>query len=211
LVDKAIAFRAQKTIQYIPNGIDLQRFNHMDAERNRVRLGLQGRVIGTLGNHENPLELHKVIEAAKALEHTKLNFIIAGRGAAVNVAKEHAKTAKLSNVRFFGYVDPSDMPNMLAAFDVGLCPYTKTKMDEARSPMRLFAYAAAGLPTVSTDLEEVRRLNFPNVVLVKDDAKALAQGILQALQMRRQQPNNIYQYDIHRLVSDYELVLQASK
>jgi hypothetical protein len=82
-------------------------------------------------------------------------------------------------------------------------------MDDARSPMRLIAYAAAGLPIVCTDLVEVRRLQFPTVVLVDDSAQSLAEGIRRALLLPRIRPPQIDDYDIHRLVKRYETVLRG--
>jgi hypothetical protein len=82
-------------------------------------------------------------------------------------------------------------------------------MDEARSPMRLLAYAAAGIPTVCTDREEVRRMEFSNVVLVQDHSAAFAEGVRFALQLPRRRPSQIDAYDIKSLASQYENVLAA--
>jgi glycosyltransferase involved in cell wall biosynthesis len=122
-------------------------------------------------------------------------------------AEQRVQREGIQNVIFRGYIPPEDAPGLISAFDVGLCSYTKSPMDDARSPMRLLMYAAAGLPTVCTDLEEVRRMQFPNVVLVNDDAPSLAEGVGHALQLPRAQPPQIVNYDLHKLVPKYEAIL----
>jgi glycosyltransferase involved in cell wall biosynthesis len=208
LVDKARALGTRGPVHLIPNGVDLQRFAHANGMGVRRQLGLQGRVVGLVGNNDKPAELDKVLSAAKALCDQELTFLIAGRGAAMAGAAKRACDEGLCNVRFLGYIPPDQVPDVLSALDVGLCPYAKTPMDDARSPMRLIAYAAAGLPTVCTDLVEVRRLQFPSVVLVDDSVQAFAEGIRCALSMPRIRPAQIEDYDINRLVKRYEAVLE---
>lgn len=206
LADKARAIGARGPIYLIPNGVDLECFDQTDASSVRAELGLEGRVIGMVGNYSQPAELNKVLDAAKLLSHQDLTFLIAGRGAAMPGAQKRARQEDLWNVRFLGDVSMARMPSVLAALDVGLCPYTKTPMDDARSPMRLIAYAAASLPIVCTDLVEVRRLQFSSVVLVDDTAQSLADGIEHALTLPRVRPPQITDYDIKRLVQQYEKV-----
>jgi teichuronic acid biosynthesis glycosyltransferase TuaH len=207
LADKVRNLGVRGTVHLIPNGVDLGRFDHADGANVRQRLGLNGRVVGMVGNHDEPAELHKVLDAAQLLADSDICFLIAGRGAALAGARHRAQQEQLHQVRFSGYVPPMQMPDVLAALDVGLCPYAKTPMDDARSPMRLLAYAAAGLPIVCTDLLEVRRLQFPTVILVEDSARGLAQGIQYALAQPRTRPPQLDRYDVPRLVKQYEAVL----
>lgn len=86
----------------------------------------------------------------------------------------------------------------------------KTLMDDAGTPMCLMMYAAAGIPTVCTDLQEVRRMGLPNVVLVEDEAQALALGIARALDLPRARPSHMGTYDLPQLLKRYESVLEGS-
>jgi hypothetical protein len=98
---------------------------------------------------------------------------------------------------------------IIQMFDVGLCPYGKNPGTNAASPMRLLHYTAAGIPTVCTDLAEVRRMKFPNVVLVEDNSESLANGIEQALRLPRVRPQEIDAYDLRRLAAKYEKVIKG--
>jgi len=209
LVDRAHELGARSAVHHIPNGIDLERFASADGAQVRARWGIRGRLVGAVGNHDKPAEMEKILAAARALMGQEVTFLIAGRGAAVPAASQRARREGLHNVVFHGYVPPSEAAETVAALDVGLCPYRKTPGADAGSPMRLLMYAAAGVPAVCTDLEEVRRMGFPNVVLVEDNAHALADGIQLALRLERAQPPQIAAYDIRRLIRQYESVLQA--
>jgi glycosyltransferase involved in cell wall biosynthesis len=210
LMDKARLMGAQGPIYHIPNGVDLCLFQNVDGNSIRKELGVSGKLVGSVANYDKPAELDKVIAVAKAFARRDVIFLIAGRGTAIEPAKQRAKREGLTNLIFRGYVSPEEAPTLVSAFDVGLCCYTKSLMDDARSPMRLLMYAAAGLPTVCTNLEEVRRMRFPNVVLVEDDAQSLLEGVERALQLPHGRPPQIEMYDLHNLTKQYEEILQGS-
>ena len=207
LAESARAENPDAKIYLIPNGVDLQSMTGNESVQVRKQLNVQNKLIGSVGNHDQPAELDKILDAAKLFTKEDVTFMIAGRGAAVPVAKKRVQREGIANVMFHGYVPYHQVFNMVSALDIGLCPYLKTPMDDARSPMRLLLYTAAGLPTVCTQLEEVRRLNFSNVLLVEDNANSLAEGINQALHMPRVRPPQIDEFDLTRLTQKYEEIL----
>lgn len=209
LVDKARSLGAHGPIYLIPNGIELSQYTDVDSTRVRSSMGIAGCLVGSVGNHDKPEELEILLGAAQILLKNNITFLIAGRGSAVPWARKRAREKHLSNVVFWDYVPPNRLAETISGLDVGLCPYLKTPMDDARSPMRLLAYSAAGLPVVCTDLVEVRRMDFQNVVLVKDNAVALAEGINRALKLERQVPAQIQAYDVPYLAKKFEDVILA--
>jgi len=209
LMDQARAMGAHGPVYHIPNGVDLCLFRNVDGTSLRKELGVSGKLIGSIANYDKPIELDNVIDMAKAFVQSDIMFLVAGRGTAMEPARQRTKREGLTNLIFRGYIPPENAPTLIGAFDVGLCSYTKSRMDDARSPMRLLMYAAAGLPTVCTNLEEVRRMKFPNVVLVEDDAESLIVGVKRALQLPRIRPPQIEMYDLRYLVEQYEAILQG--
>lgn len=209
LVEKARRAHARGPIYHIPNGVALDQIPPTKNPALRERLGVRGALVGVVGNHEHAAELDKVLEAAATLADRDVTFLIAGRGGAMAGARRRAAREGLRNVSFMGFVPPSQVADVVRGLDVGLCPYRRSPMDDARSPMRLLLYTAAGLPVVCTDLEEVRRMDLPNVVLVPDAPGALSEGILVALDRPRGRPPQIEQYDVQRLVDRYEQVLRG--
>lgn len=209
LAEKARREGARGLVHLIPNGIETSLYRDADGSLWRERFGKRGKIIGVVGNHDKPAELEKVLLAAQILGNAELTFVIAGRGLALSSAQKLAHHLHLANVIFTGPLARAEIPFLLAALDVGLCPYLKTPGDDARSPMRLLQYSAAGLPVVCTDLEEVRRMDFPNIILTQDDPRSLAEGIARALTMPRRIPPQVEDYDIHRLTARYEAVLRG--
>ena len=75
--------------------------------------------------------------------------------------------------------------------------------------MRLLGYSALGLPTVATAVEEIRRMDFANVIGVEDATDSIVAGIQSALDMSRVVPDSIDQYDLNTLVARYEAVITS--
>ncbi len=209
LVEKACSQEARGPVYLIPNGVELSEYRHADGTHWRTQIGTRGKIVGLIGNHDKLVELEKVILAAQLLPGRELTFLIAGRGSALPQAQGLARQLDVENILFTGPLARSEVPSLLAALDIGLCPYQKNPGADAGSPMRLLQYSAAGLPVVCTDLEEVRRMGFPNVILVADEPRSLAEGIERALTLPRQVPPQIEAYDIQRLTARYEAVLRG--
>ncbi len=209
LVDTAIQRGTHKPVVLIPNGVELAEYDNLDRSLWRARLGIQGHLVAVLGNHDKEIEVNRVLELARLLADKDFQFIFAGRGSALPAAKKRAKTSGLSNVHFIGPLDRKEIPSFLAGMEMGLCPYQRTAGADAAIPMRLLQYAAAGLPTVCPDLTEVRKLGFPNVLLVEEEDQAFAEGLLGAAQMPIARPRRISEYDLPALVDKYEAVLRG--
>jgi hypothetical protein len=208
LADKA-KLLTSRPVHRIPNAVDLKQFTADGGIPWRKKWNAPGIWAGVLGNYDKPDELQNVLETAAVLRGDDISFIIAGRGASVPGARAQAAKRGLTKVKFVGEIPLPDSADVVSAFDVGLCPYRKTPFADACSPMRLLLYTAAGLPTVCTNLEEVRRMNFPNVVLVEDDPESAAEGIRRARTMPRARPDAITAYDLPRLAEQYERLLRG--
>lgn len=64
----------------------------------------------------------------------------------------------VENVHFLGRKPYEMLPNYCKGFDVALNPFVINDLTLAANPLKVREYLAAGLPTVSTDLPEVRIL-----------------------------------------------------
>jgi glycosyltransferase involved in cell wall biosynthesis len=207
LADKARIGGAGAPVTFIPNGVELSMYKNSDGRAWREKFGAGDAFVGVLGNHDKLVELEKVLLIAKELR--SFVFVIAGRGTALPAARRRAKAIGLHNVIFTGPMSRQEGPNLLAALDVGLCPYQKTPGGDAGSPMRLLQYSAAGLPVVCTNLEEVSRMNFRNVVRVDDNVNAFIAGIRQAVIIPKGRPSQLMDYDLPLLVSRWESILRG--
>ncbi|HXV13957.1 MAG TPA: glycosyltransferase [Candidatus Krumholzibacteria bacterium] len=66
-----------------------------------------------------------------------------------------------ANLHFLGAYPYRDLPTLLRHCDVGLVPFVKSELTHAVSPLKLFEYLAAGLPTVATRLHEIEASESP--------------------------------------------------
>jgi len=80
-----------------------------------------------------------------------------------------------ANVHFTGATPYPELPSLLAACDVGLVPFVKSELTHAVSPLKLFEYLAAGLPTVATRLDEIAGASSPAILC--DSAEEFARAV----------------------------------
>ncbi len=98
---------------------------------------------------------------------------------------EHmAPLSGLANVQIRPSVGREDLRALIANADVGLLPHVVSRLTRAMSPLKLQEYLAAGLPVAATDLEPVRSLGNPSVVLVPEGGDFTA-GVRSAVALGR--------------------------
>lgn len=76
-------------------------------------------------------------------------LLLVGYGPELEPAQELSQTLGLKNCIWTGRVDFSQVPNHIAAMDVGVGPYTEEALAYV-SPLKVIEYTAMGLPVVAT-------------------------------------------------------------
>lgn len=74
---------------------------------------------------------------------------------------------RLPNVAFLGEVPYAFLPRIVSSFAVGIIPFKITPLTLATNPVKVYEMLAAGLPVVTVDLPELRRLE-PLVAVARD-------------------------------------------
>jgi glycosyltransferase involved in cell wall biosynthesis len=111
-------------------------------------------LIGYVGGLHQHLDVDLLRELAHAFR----------RGSIVLVGPLLVDSAALPsepNIHLLGSRAHSELPALVAAFDVGLVPYLRTEYTATVNPTKLFEYLAMGVPVVSVDLPEVMSLDLP--------------------------------------------------
>ena len=138
-------------IVYIPNGADSADFEVSTARESiRQRLGFTRFTAVYAGAHGPANGLDLVLDAVDTLRDLDLDIVLVGGGVSKAGLVEEAARRSLTNVRFLDPVPKSQIPELLAAADVGLHVLADVEMfRSAVSPNKIFDYFAAGLPVVT--------------------------------------------------------------
>jgi glycosyltransferase involved in cell wall biosynthesis len=147
-------------------------------------------VVGFAGNFlASKVDFALLEETARARPHWTLLLI--GPSAPETASRLH-QLAQIPNVHWLGPKPYADLPQYIAAFDVGVIPYVSNAYTRSCFPLKLFEYLAAGKPVVASGLPELSEME-PDVVLA-NGARTFIQAIEAALsrsgeadRLRRQQ------------------------
>jgi len=149
------------------NAVDVE---HFDFERNKASVPLDMKdivnkrkpVVGFYGALAPWIDFEMLNEVAD--RHKEWEFVYLGvdyNGAAKDLEKKE-------NVHNLGAKNYENLPKYARYFNCAMIPFRRGEIAKATSPVKLFEYMAAGLPTVCTrDLQECKGYEF--VYMSKDD------------------------------------------
>jgi glycosyltransferase involved in cell wall biosynthesis len=173
-----------RPILVAPDAVDIALFDTpLSQDEARKKLGLpMGKTIALYaGAIDEPWKgAGTFYEASRYLSDDYLLVIVGGKPHYVE--RFQKQFPPVPAVRMEGYKNyDTELPTYLKAADVLAVP-NSAKQEISRistSPLKVFAYMAAGRPIVASDLPSIREvLNKSNASLVEpDNAEALAQGI----------------------------------
>jgi glycosyltransferase involved in cell wall biosynthesis len=140
--------RHARALQWIGNGVEdafVQACDHATPDPEIAALPAPR--LGYLGTLGDWVDLGTVRALAAAFPH----------GTVVLVGPVQTRLATLPrNVQVVGMLPRRRLPGVLAAFDVGLVPFRRSRLTDAVNPIKIYEYFAAGLPVIAADLEELR-------------------------------------------------------
>lgn len=121
-------------------------------------------VIGFFGLMADWVDQEAIIATAKA--HPEGSVVIIGK-----VAPDCDVSAMkaVPNIHFLGRQPYASLPGYCRAFDVALMPFTVNELTLNANPLKVREYLAAGLPVVSTDIPEVRKVGLCKLATSTED------------------------------------------
>jgi len=88
-----------------------------------------------------------------------VNLIIVGKGMYEKNYKDLVSVLDLTeSVKFVGKVQYKDLPYYYKNADMGLCTFMPTEFVRYSFPIKLVEYMAAGIPSISTDIGELKNI-----------------------------------------------------
>jgi len=177
----------QEKIVWIPNGVDLSRFEDFVAAASPKSEKVFK--VMYLGAHGQANALDVLIQTAKVIQdrgYSGIRFILVGDGPEKPKLMALAKDLGLHNVEFREPVPKSEVTKVLQEADVFLLNLEKVEVFRyGISPNKLFDYMAAGKPIISS----VRTLSSPvevtrcGLVVPPRDPKALVEAVITLYRM----------------------------
>ena len=152
LVEKGIP---KSKLMPFPNGIDLEYFSKRDDKdvREKYCMG-NSKVIIYLGVMGKTRKLDIIINAfAKVKQKTQaVKLLMVGDGTdRKNLEKLSEELGIKEEVIFTGQVHQSEVPNFIAAADIGLSPVPPLSFYKVSSPIKMLEYMAMGKPVVANE------------------------------------------------------------
>lgn len=107
-------------VEPLPNGVDVETFQPVDAEdfRQRYSLPADEPLVGYTGRHGHEKQLFDLVEAADGLDAT---VVFGGDGPARDELEAEARKRDV-DVRFLGFLDREDLPSFYSLLDVFAFP-----------------------------------------------------------------------------------------
>ncbi len=132
----------------IGNGVDVARFAGSRVEPAALPGDPAAPVLGYVGSIHSWFDAPLVEALARAIPESRV--VLVGP-AHPSVAREIERAvAALPNLFWLGAKPKEAVPGLVRAFRAGLIPFRRTPLTEAVNPVKLYEYAAAGVPCVTT-------------------------------------------------------------
>ncbi|MCX6021619.1 MAG: glycosyltransferase [Chloroflexi bacterium] len=198
-------------VSVLPNPVDMRKYRQADGEAMRRRYGFENKKVIGIGGLYAPFSgLLRFIEAANLLRDPNYVFLVVGFGELLEPAKQRAAELGLTNVIFTGRVPGEDIPAYYKAMDVPVLPFDRNGFTHAACLIKMLDFSAANKRFVATDLEEIQRVGFPNVVLADDTPHGIAVGIQEALANPWTGDNDfLLDYDTPNVIRRVETILSG--
>jgi hypothetical protein len=97
------------------------------------------------------------------------NFIFVGN---ITSTVPMQEMSRFSNIHFMGAYDHSYMPSVLNSFDLGMMPYKDNDFFRYSNPLKFYEFAAAGLRSVSSNMEVLNKFDPDFVKIVHNEPDA---------------------------------------
>jgi glycosyltransferase involved in cell wall biosynthesis len=157
--------RWSERVYLVPNAVDYEAYQARDEEiapaevlaLPRPRVGYSG----LIGRRLDLSLLHTL-----AVRHPDWSFVMMGMVRRAGCEEALDALAAMPNVHFIGSKPVHEAPRYVRAFDVCIVPYNDDQRAEHSSPLKIYEYAAAGKPIVSTRFAAAQELS--NFVWIGD-------------------------------------------
>jgi len=157
-------------IRLIPNGCEIEPAisEPIRSDAFERLKAWQGKVIGYVGNIEAKIDLDLLLKIAKRFPDCLL--VLAG---STHSNPRARALAGEDNILMPGVIPYDEVAAWVDRFSVGLIPHLDMDLTRSMNPLKLFVYAAHGVPVVATDIPNLSR-EWPGLSIATDHDEFLA-------------------------------------
>lgn len=135
-------------VSLVGNGVETERFARAEA-RPAALPGTPGvPTLGYVGSIHAWFDVPLVQALASGIPNAKV--VLVGPAHPATQREIERAAAETPNLHWMGPRPYDEIPSIVNAFRVGLIPFRRTPLTEAVNPVKLYEYAAAGVPCVTT-------------------------------------------------------------
>jgi len=138
----------------VPNAVDYDAYANCGRTKPDDMAGIRSPIVGYSGLIAARLDLGMLQQAAIA--RPDWSFVFVGSTNETHCERELRSLRELSNVHMLGAKPVNEVPRYIHQFDVCIIPYVVNLRAQHASPLKLYEYAAASKPIVSTDFADAR-------------------------------------------------------
>ncbi|MFA5750358.1 MAG: glycosyltransferase [Candidatus Shapirobacteria bacterium] len=164
------AKKYNKNVYKLPNGVDKNIIEKVLKDKSTYPKNKYSMIYVTgFGQWSRAIEtLQTVVNLHK--EFPLIDLTLVGNGIEESKMLNFIKDNKVENyIHYLGFVkDRKKVFSLINKSSIGLHISDKNKWRDAAHPIKVLEYSALGKKAVSTDLDEVKALNFPNVFIFSD-------------------------------------------
>jgi len=198
-----------ENITIIPNGIDIKRFEKLNRQEARNKLGLNDEfAIITVARLERRKGLEFLIRALPELKFPFVCLLVGDGEERGNLENLSEKLGVSDKVKFLGQIDSKEIPGYLAAADCFVLP----SLEEGFGIVVLEAQAA-GLPVIGTNIGGIKDIieNGKTGLLVEPaDPKEIAVAITKVYSGQKFASPDLEKYDWDKIADQVKEVYQKA-
>lgn len=138
----------------LPNGVDYELFAGEEGDPELVYRGIPRPRIGYMGALAYWVDWYYIDFLAQT--HPKWSIVLIGFHYGIKRIP-----VERPNIYYAGYVPYTRLPLYLKGLDVGIIPFLEGEIGRGCNPCKMYQYWACGLPTVASNMPEVRKYHEP--------------------------------------------------
>lgn len=137
-----------KTTVFVGNGVECARFDPNHVTPASLPGDPRMPVLGYVGSLHSWFDVPLIASLARACTDARIVLVGPAHPETAHALEKVAREER--NLFWIGAKPYEEIPAIVRAFRVGLIPFRRTPLTEAVNPVKLYEYAAAGVPCVTT-------------------------------------------------------------